>query len=669
MKKESKHEDNFEWLKWDEKEVLKMTSRVDGALKKYKEDVLKLKGDQLTFKTYIHTGEDMSSELGKITGTLFPLVNLHSEEKFRNAAMKVELEISKILGEFGYDELLYKQFLSYYSGNYKKEKKSLTKEQVKMVEDGFKGYKRMGMHLDKKTKRKLLDIKNKINKIAQDFDVLTVKNYEKGLWFKKDDLCGVPEDSLKGFKFDQKKNKYFVNCSGRDDLGTDYPIIKKYCEVPKTRETVTKYNEQGVGDKNTKKLAQILQLRQEIIKILGFKTWSDFATEDEMMNKPVEIKSFLEDLIKKLTPEYLKYHKKIETVLKQRGEKLTTSSFAFGENLMKVRDLPVKEEEYKPYFELDKVLGVLFASWEKYFDVTVKFIKDKKVLHEDTLVYEFYDSKTKEFLGKGVMDLFPRKGKYGHACVADIFKKYVDVNGNKHAGLTFLVCNFKKALAGKTFITLSDMNTLYHEAGHMLHMILMKNNYGSTGSTSRDFVEIPSQFHENFLLNEKFVEENFRHFKTGEKMSKLMLQNIKKITSRGEARTWIRVSAQSLFDQEIHGKNISKFAKNFKLIDSVFNNTMLKYAKVQASKTQHFPSTWGHLVGGYDARYYSYVISRVYAQDFWSEFSKNGIKQGGVSTKYKKILEAANKVPEKELVKEFLGRKVSFKPFLDTLKK
>jgi Zn-dependent oligopeptidase len=311
-------------------------------------------------------------------------------------------------------------------------------------------------------------------------------------------------------KYDEKKKKFWVNCSGRDDIGTDYPIIKKYCTVKETREKVTFLNESSVGEKNNKKLREILKLRNEIIKMLGQKNWSSFVVKEEMMNEPKKIVVFLKSLIEKLTPQYLTEKSKIEILLKERGEKLTTASYAFGKNLLSKKDSSINEDLYKPYFELNSVLSVLFKTWENLFDIKAEFIKDVKILHEDTLFYKFTDTKSGDLLGHGILDLHPRTGKYGHACVADIFKKYESMDDKKHAGLTYLICNFKKVVEGKTFITISDMNTLYHEAGHMLHMILMKNKYISTSSTSRDFVEIPSQFHENFLLNKNFVAENFK---------------------------------------------------------------------------------------------------------------------------------------------------------------
>lgn len=659
---------SLNWVNYKAKDLKAIPVKIKKLLEDYKKNVLKIKKEDLTFSNLIHFGEDISANIARLDGVLFPFSNLHTDKKLRDESMKAELVLSKILNEFAYDEQMYQQFLNYYNHNFKTEKNKLNEEQIKVVEDSKKSYDKMGMHLSKKDKKILLDKKNKIAKLAQEFDKNATKNYEEGLFFTKDELKGVPEDYLKSFKYDDKKKKYFVNCSGRDDLGTDYPIVKKYCVIPKTRLLITIKNEEGVGEKNNKRLRDILKLREDIRKMLGFKTWGDLAMNDEMLKEPSEAKEFLENLIKSLKPDFLKSVKKLENVLKENNEKLSTSSHAFGLNLLKQKEISVLEEEYKPYFELETVLNVMFKTWENLFDIKTEVLPKQKVFHNDTKVLKFTDTQSGELLGHGVFDLHPRVGKYGHACVADIFKKYTNVNGDKHGSFTFMICNFKKSLQGPTFITLSDMNTLYHEAGHMLHMILMKNNYLSTSHTSRDFVEIPSQFHENFLLNEDFVLENFKHFETGEKMPENLVKNIKKINTRGENYSWIRTSTSSLFDQEIHGKNILKYAKNKGAIDKLYENLWNKNVVIKVvNKNRHHPSKWGHLVGGYDARYYSYVISKVYSVDFWHEFAKGGVKKNEMAKKYKNFLESANKKEEKVLVQEYLGRKVNQKPFLDLL--
>lgn len=413
---------DLSWANLSEKEIKNITPKVVAKLNEFKEEIKNIENSNLTFHNLMHREEVMSAEIGRLDGGLFGYVNLHTDPKIQNVARKVELELSKILSEFVYDKLVYEKFISYYKINFKKEKKNLTGEQVKIVEDANKGYKKIGMHLDDKIKKVLLGKMNKISKLAQEFDLNLVENYKKGMWLKKEELAGIPEENFANFKYDDKKKMYFINCSGRDDLGTDYPIVKKYCQVSATRKKVTELNEQGVGEKNNKKLAEILNLRSEIVKILGYKTWADFVMDDEMMNKPQVAKVFLEDLIKKLGKEFDKENKLIEAVLKKENCKLDTSSWAYGERLSKSLNNKVKEDDYKPYFELENVLQTLFKTWEKYFDVKTEILRGTNIFHEDTRLLKFTDVKTGELFGYGCFDLHPRDGKYGHACVADILK-------------------------------------------------------------------------------------------------------------------------------------------------------------------------------------------------------------------------------------------------------
>lgn len=657
------------WVNYKKSDILQITKKVKHLLAEYKKNVLKIGVKDLNFKNFIHLGEEVSFKIGRLDGVLFPFSNLHPDKSFRDTSMKVELELSKLLSEFAYDQDLYKQFVKYYTTNYQDEKNILNGEDRKVVEDQKKSYDKMGMGLSKGSKKKLLRLKNKITKLAQEFDKNTTKNYEIGLFLEKEELAGVPEEYLKSFKYDDKKKKYFVNCSGRDDLGTDYPILKKYCTNPKTREKITFLNESGVGEKNNKKLREILKLRSQIKDILGFKTWAHLSMDDEMMNDPKKVKNFLQELIKSLAPEFSKFRNKVADVLKKNDEKLSTASFAYGKKLLNDVEVEIKEDDYRPYFELETVLNVMFKTWEELFDVKTELVSGRTFFDKNAKFYKFTDAQTGNLLGHGIYDLHPRPGKFGHAGVANFFPKYTHPDRSREAALVYLICNFKKADNGPTFLSLSDMNTLYHEAGHLLHDILMQNNYISTSTVSRDFAEIPSQFHEGFLSDHNFISSNFRHYETGEKMSKLLIKNISKMNSRGESYSWVRTSLAALFDQEINSGNILNFVSNKTKIDDYFNQLYTKKMKIKiTNKDMHFPSMWGHLVSWYNSKYYSYVISKVYAVDFWNEFSKGGIKKGAMSEKYKKFLEGANTKEEKVLVKEYLGREVNQKPFLDSLK-
>ncbi len=660
-------EQNFDWVNYKEEDIKKFPAQVRELIKNYKQEVIKIDKQKLSFKNLIYIGELLNNKVYEKSAILWCFINLHTDEKLRNVCRDLEIEIGKIAREFSYNEEVYNIFLEYFNKNYKSEKKQkiITTEEIKIVDDLNKSYKKMGMQLDKKTKKVLLEKQNKIEKIASEYEKLTTENYNNGILFKKEELVGIPENIVINFKFDSKKQKYFVSIRP-----TEINYVGKYCEIESTRKKMSELSAFGVGDKNTKKLAEILKLRSEISKILGFKTFVDLGVSEEMMNKSGTIKIFLKDLIKKINPLFENEKEKDLQSLQdwQRknlqdkklvSKKLQSWNWAFANNLSKEIELGVTEEEFKPYFELENCLTVLFKIWEKIFQVKTEEIKGKIFFHESARLFLFKNSKTGEYLGNGVFDLFPRNGKYGHACMNNILQ----------SRFIYLICNFMQDKNGKTLLSLNDVVTLFHEGGHFLHFLLMKTEYKSCTNLSNDFVEIPSQFHENFLFDVKFVKENFKHYETGNDMPKKLLIKIKEINSKGEGSAWIMQSVYALFDQELHGKNILTFATKFKNIDNLFENLYKKNIKIESVKNRHFASRFAHIVHGYESRYYSYVISRVYAQDFWQNFSKSGVKKGIMSEKYKKLLEASGTRDEKELVKEFLGRKVSLKPFLDFLGK
>jgi Zn-dependent oligopeptidase len=537
----------------------------------------------------------------------------------------------------------------------------------KIIEDTEISYKKIGMHLPRKTKQEIIKKKNQITKLASEFGKAVNKTYENGLWFKKEELLGIPEEVVNNFKFDSKKKKYFVSVKP-----AEFMPLRKFCKIEKTRKVLTEIFTKGAGDANLKRHSEILKLKKEIIDILGYKTWSEFVITDEMYDTQKNVSNFIKVLSQITDRGFREEMKDIKEIIKKYNKvyktklEVTNWNFDFIENIKKQSKTKVDENLYKPYFELENVKKVLFKIWEDLFDIEVKYIKSEKFFSDDTEFYEFKNKRTGEILSHGVFDLFPRKGKFGHACMADISKTHIDINGDRYTSFIFLVCNFMK---GKDVSLLSfrEVSTFFHEAGHFLHHILMQNKYISTGSVSRDFVEIPSQFFENFLQDENFVKANFKHYETGAEMEEKLIRNIKEISKD----TYYQIKRQLQFiayDQEIHGKNISAYIKNFKKLKEISKKYVEQITKVKVQKDYNIVSTFEHVIAGYDARYHSYMISLIHAHDFWKYFTQKGINKNEFTEKYKKLLMAAGTKKEKDLVKEFLGREVSFTAFLENLK-
>jgi thimet oligopeptidase len=247
--------------------------------------------------------------------------------------------------------------------------------------------------------------------LASQFDANCTKNYTKGIWFKREDLLGVPEEVVSNYKFDTKKQKYFVSLVPSVML----PVMK-FCENTKTRKAIAELSQAGVGEANNFLFRKILKLRSEITKILNFKTFSHLAMDTQLVHEPQEAIKFCKDLIKNMKTQFSKDKKRFSAYLR-KGEKLSYYNTAFVENLAIKKELGVDQNEFKKYFEFESTMQAMFNIWSKYFDVSVKFERNLKEVHSDILYYSVFHRETGAKIGTAIFDLFPRDGKYGHACV------------------------------------------------------------------------------------------------------------------------------------------------------------------------------------------------------------------------------------------------------------
>lgn len=660
--------EDFAWENYTETDVKNVYVKIENKIKDFLENIkdldLSKNSKDLTFKKIYKDLDLLNGFLAREIGVLRIFKLSHGDKKIREISRTEVLRIVNLFDVFSYNEDLYKVLKAYFDIFYKKEKKTLTKEEIKIVSDTMRSYKNKGMHLSKEKRDLLIKLNSKIDKIASDFNLACTKNYEKGIWFSKEELSGVPESIVSGLKFE--KNKYFVSAF----LASQYVVVKKYATNKNTRIKLTKMNEAGVGPVNTKRLGEILKLRAEVSKILGFKTFSDLAMSEQMVSDPKLAKKFLEDLAKNLSKKLKTEKEDSEKVLARFGEKLNSSNILFAENILQNEKVKLNLEELSEYFEYEKTLKAMFDIWEKYFGVVSSFERKLKVFGEDVEVYSFKDKKTGESLGTAIFDLFPREGKYGHACVESINQRYFDKENKLHSTTAILVCNFNKNKNGKTLLDMQSVSTLFHEGGHLLHVLLGKNNYTTTGSfnTSIDFIEIHSQFLENFPTTQIAVNEIAKHYQNNSLLPVNLLEKIKYADDYFGGLSYTRQSVQSLFDLEIHGKNILKYANNPSLMDSLFAKLSEKYLGIPSVTKNQFISRFAHMTGGYASRYYGYSVSRVYAQDCWDEFVKKGLKPNNIKIKeYKKMLELGGTIPEKENLKKYLGRNPKQKAFLDLI--
>jgi Zn-dependent oligopeptidase len=661
-----KKKENFaslDWTKWGVNEIKSKKGEIQVLIKNFLEEVKSLSKQDLNFKNILKKADTFSFEVSKLLVPLHTFEMLHSNKDCREEARVQVLEISKILNELSYNQDIYNQFNDYYNGFYRKEKKNLSGEEVKLVEDQNISNKRNGLHLPELKRKRLEELGNKINKLSSDFNLDTVKNYDKELTLTKAELSGVPDSTLSSFRFDEVKNKYLV----KPNLSSHKLAILKNCEVEKTRTKVQLFSEAPAGKNNLKRFGEILAHRSEIAKLLGYKTYLEYCTEHQLLSNVKEIKVFLDELTKGLKD---KTEQELKIAKKYLGKsRVNVANLRFVENIILDKEIGLDLNKLSEYFELENTIDAMFKIWEDFFKVKILRGENISIFAEDVFVYNVFKqdgSKQASF----IMDLHPREGKYGHACVSDILPRYT---GEDEISLTIgaLVCNFLNNKNGKTLLSFNDVTTLFHEGGHMLHKILSKNNFTSNGfgDTSVDFVEIPSQFMENFVTTKAGLDLVAKHFKTGEKVPEEIAKKIKYADNYFVAYFENRQSTFSYYDQEIHGKNIKKYFSNPKNLDKFYNTFAKKITKVPFIKFDHLSTHFGHMIGGYQGKYYSYQVSRAYSHECWAKFTKNGLKPRNPEVqKYIKLLENAATVDEMKNLKDFLGKKPDAKTFVKFLK-
>ena len=337
---------------------------------------------------------------------------------------------------------------------------------------------------------------------------------------------------------------------------------------------------------------------------------------------------------------------------------------AYNMSELKKRKFGIDNEKVREYFPLEVVKRGTLEIYSKLF--SVKFVKlfGYPTWHKDVEVYAVRENgKTVAYF---MFDLYPREGKYGHAAVFDIIPGRVSVEKGKekyNPPVACMVTNFKKPTkAMPSLLTHDEMETFFHEFGHVVHVVLTKARYASQSgaNVAIDFVEAPSQMLEHWVWDKKMLNILSGHYKNpAKKLPKILLDNLLAAKNHMIAFWAVRQLVLASLDMEVHTSSAVKDA------NKVLNQVMWDYFGITMPRGSIYPAGFGHIGGGYDAGYYGYMWSDVYAADMFTRFEKEGLLNKKTGADYKKwILEKGSSMDEMELVKKFLGRKPNNKAFL-----
>lgn len=585
--------------------------------------------------------------------------HVSTDKALRDACTEADTKLSKYAVESNARADLYAAVLAY---SQTEEAAALEGERRRYVERRIREFKRVGLHLDAETAAQVKEINTKLSSLGIRYS----KNLGEEAFathFSEAQLAGLPSAFLAERK--QTEGEHVGMCKVTLKYPCVIPILER-CSVADTRKQVEfAYNSRCLVE-NTKILEELVVLRHQKALLMGYETHAEFMTEIRMSGGAAKVKSFLSELGAKLKPLL---EQDVATLSELKAAEGAADPKIYGWDrsyyAKKIEETRFKidHEELKKYFPLEVVTEGLLSIYQQLLGLT--FEQDKVMeaaaWHADVLAFKVSDTESKELVGYFYMDMHPREGKYGHAACFGLQPACVR-GATWQPPIAAAVCNFPKASAASpALLSHRDVETFFHEFGHVMHQLCSKASLSRFAGTrvERDFVEAPSQMLENWCWQPEALNRMSRHFETGDPIPAELLQALLASRNANSGILNMRQIVLASFDQEIHtSASADTAAVLAKLSDLLMS--------IPATPGTNMASAFGHMAGGYDAQYYGYMWSDVYSADmFETRFLKEGILSASTGASYRKeILEPGGSRDALESLVAFLGREPTQEAFL-----
>ena len=384
-----------------------------------------------------------------------------------------------------------------------------------------------------------------------------------------------------------------------------------------------------------------------------------------MAKNPKTVMKFLKDLQKKLKPLGKKEDKEMiaykNAKTGKRSRTLYSWESGYWSNKFRKENLELDSEKIKEYFPSQVVIDGMLDLFGGVFGITFEPV-NIPVWHEDVKAFEIKDRASGELIAYFYMDLYPREGKYKHAACFGLVEGEEKKDGTYQKPFVAIVANLNKPTKDTpSLLKHSEVETLFHEFGHVLHNALTKSKYSAFSGTSVswDFVEAPSQMLERWAWDPQVLKKISKHYKTGESLPDELIKRMIAAKNFGSGGTYLRQDFFAQYDMKLHTADTTPDSTKlyFELTKKIRGLPLTKGTIPQAS--------FGHIMGGYDAGYYGYLWSEVIAEDFFGEFKKHGVFNPEIGLKFRRaILEKGGTLDEEKMVENFLGRPANNEPFL-----
>jgi Zn-dependent oligopeptidase len=588
--------------------------------------------------------------------------NFYEDDKLNNLSIELKKKLMDFDIKFSFNKLLFNKLKE---ATQVLDFKTMTIEEIKYVEDTMLNYKRSGIELDDSNIERLY---KSISNLAIEFQSNNVK-YTKEFAYTKDELKGVPERWFTKEKLlDEDSQTYKVTLSY-----PDYFPIMEYCDSEKIRFTMYDEYCNRCANTNDSIFSLILKDRHELANRLGYDTFADYATQKKLIGNGKNAIDFLNNLNTVFDSQYyedfnnlVKFSKnyKPNPLLKNTLDKWDLSYYG---RLMKENECNIDKNILTDYFPLNHVIKATMTIYEKLLGLSFNEIETTNKWHNDVKLFSVADTKTNNLLGHFFLDLYPRKNKYGHAAIFPIYPSFKDEKGNQTLSLCAMVCNFER----EGCISFDNTKTFFHEFGHIMHFTCGRTQLAQHNSfnTESDAVEIPSTMFELWCTEKDSLEILSCHKDTKKPLDSETIGNLKKFLNFNFSLGIKRQLLLGMFDLKVHTYNFNDDKNNDFSCEKIWNSLDNSLTGHVNKNKMMFHCSFGHIVSGYSAGYYGYLLSESYADHIFCKLFKKNVLNPENGMKLRKIFfEQGSTKSTDVLFHELVGERLNPQYFLEIKK-
>ncbi|MGB8357059.1 MAG: M3 family metallopeptidase [Bacteroidales bacterium] len=617
-----------------------------------------------TFKNTIAAYDRGGQLLNKVAFVFYAQTSANTNDTLEALQMELAPKMAAFSDEVLLNAALFQRIKAVYDN---RANENLNNEEMFLLENLYKGFVRNGALLNPTDQETLRKLNQEISKLTVKFsqDVLAETNDFKLVIDNEADLAGLPESVITTAAQMAEADSLM----GKWVFTTQKPSMIPFLQYADNRDLRKKlygaYLNRGNNHNqydNNQVLADLVRLRADRAKLLGYKTHAAINLENRMAKTPENVLNLLNNLLGRALPVAGRERDEMQKIIDSEGGKFKLEShdwWYYAEKLRKSK-YDLNENELQPYFSLENVRDGVFAVANKLYGITFTRIENIPLPHPDAQAFEVKEADGRH-LGVLYMDFFPRESKRQGAWCGG-YRDHRVLDGKEITPIVTIVGNFTPPAGDEpALLSLDDVNTLFHEFGHGLQGLFSTNTYSST-TTARDIVELPSQIMEHWATNPEVLKMYARHYKTGEVMPDELIEKIKNSTLFNTGFDNVEIMAASLLDMAYYtleapvNVDVQKFEKE----------TMKKIGLIPEIEPRYRSTYFLHMIDGYDAGYYVYTWAAVLDNDAFEAFKEKGIFDKATATSFRKnILEKMGTMDAEQMYLNFRGRE----PKIDALLK